>query len=173
MRALVASLVFVVGFAVSALAQEQERKLLDRVLKPDMSLQNPVQEKQFRGGGSVTIKEARTKSFLFFKRRPKEKEFPAGTFHAQEFAGTRVSRSQGAVANVATRRRIPKADVPYSTAAFTAVRGAHDAEKKAVDVSEFSGTRPFLGRGKSQKALSQQDRPLTIDQVRELLNKNK
>ena len=37
----------------------------------------------------------------------------------------------------------------------------------------FAGNRPFLGQGKSQKALSAQDRPLTIEQVRELLNKNK
>lgn len=32
---------------------------------------------------------------------------------------------------------------------------------------------PFLDRGKSQKALSARDKPLTIEQVRELLNKNK
>ena len=37
----------------------------------------------------------------------------------------------------------------------------------------FAGNRPFLGRGKSQKALSARDTPLTIEQVRELLNKNK
>jgi len=57
--------------------------------------------------------------------------------------------------------------------------------KKARDVStnayptkkyatrDFAGNRPFLGQGKSQKALHAQDRPLTIDEVRELLNKNK
>jgi len=160
------------GAVAHAHAQEQERKLLDRVLKPDMTLQNKLQEKQFVGGGSVQVKPARTKSFLFFKRKP-EKEFPTGTYHAREFAGTRESRYAGQQANVSTKRRIPKADVPYSTAAFAAVRDAREAEK-AADVSEFrDANRPYLGRGKSQKALSQQDRPLTIDQVRELLNKNK
>jgi hypothetical protein len=39
--------------------------------------------------------------------------------------------------------------------------------------SDYPGTRPFLAHGKSQKALSAQDRALTIDEVRELLNKNK
>jgi hypothetical protein len=155
-----------------ASAQEQEQKLLERVLKPDMSLQNHQQDKQFTGGGSVTVKQARTKSFFFFKRRP-EKEFPAGSFNAKEFSGTRVSQYQKAEAYVTTKRRIPKADVPYSTAAFASVREATDANK-SVDIPEFgAATRPYLGRGKSQKALSQQDRPLTIDQVRELLNKNK
>ena len=44
---------------------------------------------------------------------------------------------------------------------------------KKVASSEFTGSRPFLDKGKSQKAISQHDTPLTIEQVRELLNKNK
>ena len=44
---------------------------------------------------------------------------------------------------------------------------------RSVAVGSFAGNRPFLGRGKSQKALSARDTPLTIEQVRELLNKNK
>ena len=154
-------------------AQEQERKLLDRVLKPDMSLQNSLQEKQFTGGGTVTMKQARTKSFLFFKKRVPEKEFATSDFRAKAFSGTRVSRYQNSEAKVSTTRRIPKADVPYSTAAFSAVRAAPEA-RRAVAVSEFAGSdRPFLVRGKRQKALDQQNRAMTIDQVRELLNKNK
>ena len=42
-----------------------------------------------------------------------------------------------------------------------------------VTVREFPGTRPFLVRGKSQKALQAHNRPLTIEEVRELLNKSK
>ena len=37
----------------------------------------------------------------------------------------------------------------------------------------FAGERPFLAEGKSQKWLHAQDHPLSIDEVRELLNKNK
>jgi hypothetical protein len=48
---------------------------------------------------------------------------------------------------------------------------AYSAKKYAT--RDFAGNRPFLGQGKSQKALHAQDRPLTIDEVRELLNKNK
>jgi hypothetical protein len=44
---------------------------------------------------------------------------------------------------------------------------------KKYATRDFAGNRPFLGQGKSQKALHAQDRPLTIDEVRELLNKNK
>lgn len=52
------------------------------------------------------------------------------------------------------------------------VRPASDSEKK-ISGNDFAGNRPFLGQGKSQKALSAGKQPLTIDQVRELLNKNK
>ena len=48
---------------------------------------------------------------------------------------------------------------------------AHSRKNTPLAISPVTG--PFLGQGKSQKALHAQDRPLTIDEVRELLNKNK
>ena len=42
-----------------------------------------------------------------------------------------------------------------------------------VASSTFGQARPFLDQGKSQKSLSAHNAPLTIEQVRELLNKNK
>ena len=44
---------------------------------------------------------------------------------------------------------------------------------RAIATGNFTNSRAFLDKGKSQKALSQQSKPLTIEQVRELLNKNK
>ena len=40
-------------------------------------------------------------------------------------------------------------------------------------VREYASNRPFLDKGKSQKSLHALDKPLTIEQVRELLNKSK
>jgi hypothetical protein len=37
----------------------------------------------------------------------------------------------------------------------------------------FADRHQFREQGKSQKSLDQQNPPMTIDQVRELLNKNK
>jgi hypothetical protein len=51
-------------------------------------------------------------------------------------------------------------------------RNAPQSDKKAAS-REYSENRPFLDQGKSQKSLNRQNAPLTIDQVRELLNKNK
>jgi hypothetical protein len=52
------------------------------------------------------------------------------------------------------------------------IRTAHDSNRIAQS-GEFAGERPFLDKGKSQKSLSQPSKPMTIDEVRELLNKNK
>ena len=155
---------------VAASAQEQERKLIDRLLKPDMSLQSSLQQKEFTVRGTASTKQKSAKSFYVADRRP-EKQFPTGAFRTKEFS-TKSSRYQNAEANLSTRTQIAKAAVPFPTAAYRDVETAREANK-AVEVAEFSGNRPFLIKGKSQKALSQQDRPLTIDQVRELLNKNK
>lgn len=143
---------------------------MDRLLKPDMSLQNPVQTRQFVARGSTLTKQAPTKEFYVRARRP-EKGFFGRLFQTKDF-NTKNSRYQEMQASLATRTRIAKADVPYRTTAYRDVDSAREADKAAA-VAEFDGTRPFLIQGKSQKALSQQDRPLTIDQVRELLNKNK
>ncbi len=51
-------------------------------------------------------------------------------------------------------------------------RTAAGSERSAPG-REFAGNRPFLDEGKSQKSLNHQEAPMTIDQVRELLNKNK
>jgi hypothetical protein len=60
----------------------------------------------------------------------------------------------------------------YSTATSTEVRSVHDANK-TVETRNNPTNRPFLVQGKSQKVLDQQKPSLTIEQVRELLNKNK
>ena len=156
--------------AAHAQEQEQERKLMDRLLKPDMSLQNSVQQKEFVLRGTAPTKQAPSKVFHVAGRRP-EKRFSTGGFRTKDF-GTKASRYQDAPATLSTRTQIAKADVPYETPAYRDTRTARDVDKSAA-VSEFDGTRPFLIQGKSQKILSQQDRPLTIDEVRELLNKNK
>ena len=143
---------------------------MDRLLKPDMSLQNSVGEKQFVARGSTTTKQARTKEFYVRERKP-EKSFFTRLFGTKNF-NTKNARDQEMQASIATRTRIAKVDTPYTTAAYRDVETARESDK-AVEVSEYGGTRPFLIQGKSQKALSQKDRPLSIDEVRELLNKNK
>jgi len=169
----VRAILFSVSLAVAIgtmRAQEQEQKLLDRLLKPNMSLQNTSYDKQFAARGARLDKRARTKTFYVADRRA-EKKFVTGTFATSSFT-TEQSRYQRSEANIKPRNGIAKIDTPHETPAYRGVRSAPESER-AVKTSQFRGSRPFLVRGKSQKSLSAQDRPLTIDQVRELLNKNK
>jgi hypothetical protein len=168
-RALLVSAVFL-ATVITARAQQQEQKLLDRLLKPDVSLESNLQQKQFTAAGGTIDKRARTKLFYVRDRRA-EKRFVTGDFRTKTF-GTRRSRYQQQEASLATRTKITKLETPYPAPGYGGVRAAAEGDKE-VEVSQYADTRPFLGRGKSQKGLSAQDRPLTIDEVRELLNKNK
>lgn len=60
----------------------------------------------------------------------------------------------------------------YANQTARGVRDAPQSDKK-VAIRTYAENRPFLDEGKSQKSLNQQNAPLTIEQVRELLNKNK
>src|SRR5437016_12546714 len=48
--------------------QDQERKLVDRLIKPDMALQNEAQSKKFSAGGASTNKRAKVGTFYVQKR---------------------------------------------------------------------------------------------------------
>lgn len=166
----------VVIFCVSLLgvalanAQEQEKKLLDRLLKPDMTLQNESQGKQFIPAGGTITKTARTKSFFFFKRRP-EKEFAGVRKFVPKRFPTENFRFANQEAKLRSRNELAQLDAPYETATYK-TRKAIDADKTAKALA-YPRARPFLVKGKSQKSLSAQHPQMTIDEVRELLNKNK
>jgi hypothetical protein len=152
-------------------AQEQEGKLVDRILKPNMSLVNSAQNKQFDATEFSVAKRAHLKSFYTPDRLP-GKSFAAGrAFSPREFA-VRHSRAGDTTANISTRSQLPKTGMVYVASAPDGARVAPESGR-SVAVASFAGNRPFLGRGKSLKALSARDTPLTIEQVRELLNKNK
>ena len=155
----------------AAFAQEQEGKLVDRILKPNMSLVNSAQNKQFRTAGASVVKRAPSRSFDTVNK-PLAKPFAGErAFSAQQFTA-RPFPAGDAAANVSTRSAPPKNEMVYVASAANSSRVAPENGNNLA-VAPFPGNRPFLGRGKSQKALSARDTPLTIEQVRELLNKSK
>lgn len=152
-------------------AQEQERKLIDRLLKPNMSLANPAQDKQFSATGASVDKRAPSKSFDTRKTSRTKSFAGERPFAAEQFA-TQNFVAADSRANTSTRSHPTKTGAVYFAPAAHATRVAPESDT-TLAAATFAGNRPFLGRGKSQKALSAQDTPLTIEQVRELLNKNK
>ncbi len=170
---------FGIGFAIllcigatAVSAQEQEGKLMDRLLKPDMSLQNGAQTKQFVATGAATTKTAPTKTFQFSQRWRSKKFSGVREIQPVEFQTT-TSRYQRRAANLRTRNELTEARTSYAAGAYSDVRSAADAQKAVATSESNDSRRPFLVQGKSQKSLSAKDQPLTLEQVRELLNKNK
>ena len=152
-------------------AQEQEGKLVDRLLKPNMSLVNSAQNKQFGATATCVAKRAPSKSFYtpdksLAKSFSAEHAFPFRQFPSRRF------RAGDSTANILTRSRRTKTDTVHVASAVYGTRVAPE-NGSSLAMAPFAGNRPFLGRGKSQKALSAHDTPLSIEQVRELLNKNK
>jgi hypothetical protein len=138
-RALLIS-VLLAGAIIPARAQQQEPKLLDRLLKPNMSLENKSYDKQLDAGGATLDKKARTKTFYVADRRA-EKRFVTGNFATASFA-TRASRYDQSKANIQPRNTAPNLDAVYPTPGYRGVHAARDSAK-AVEVSEFAGTRPI------------------------------
>src|SRR6266480_2037794 len=153
------------ALATASYAQEQERKLVDRLLSPNTKLANPDQNKKFTGGLEAPTRSAATKSFYISEKKLSK------SFVADRSAPTTSFRTRNYPTQAATVPTLqPMRDFPTKKAS-AASQAAHPTKRYAT--RDFAGNRPFLGQGKSQKSLHAQDRPLTIDEVRELLNKNK
>lgn len=159
--------------ASAGLAQQQEHKLMDRLLRPNMALANSDQNKKFENTQATTFnKPAQTRTFSI-ARKPTEKTFSEQReFTPQQFAA-RHFRAGDSAANIATRTETRKNDTVTTSAATAGTLVASESNTTAPARDYVDSSKPFLGKGKSQKALSTQDKPLTIEQVRELLNKSK
>jgi hypothetical protein len=153
------------ALATAAYAQEQERKLVDRLLSPDTKLANSDQNKKFTGGLETPTRSAATKSFYISEKKLSK------TFVADRSAPTTSFRTRNYSTRAATMPTVPPTRSYQTKNARETPPSTYSMKKFAT--RDFAGNRPFLGQGKSQKALHAQDRPLTIDEVRELLNKNK
>jgi hypothetical protein len=153
------------ALATASYAQEQERKLVDRLLSPNTKLANPDQNKKFTGGLEAPTRAAATKSFYVSAKNLSK------TFAANRSAPTTSFRTRNYSTQAAAVPTLPPTRTYQAKQARDISPSASSTKKYAT--RDFAGNRPFLGQGKSQKTLHAQDRPLTIDEVRELLNKNK
>jgi hypothetical protein len=152
-------------------AQDQESKLVDRLLRPDTTLKNKAQNKQFIADGASINKKATVGAFYVEKKSNSKpfagiRAFWARRFHSQSFHDTRSAPE------ISTQQAIGNSHTSYPTRTVRGQRDAPQSTKKVASRS-YAENKPFLDQGKSQKSLNRQNAPLTIDQVRELLNKNK
>ena len=155
----------------AASAQEQEGKLINRILKPNMSLVNSAQDKRFVSSDISVASPGRLNSFSI-PNRAHDKSFAAsGALAPRRFAAPQFSGGNS-TAQIPAKSQLATSSTLQVPPAVDRVRVPPESGK-ALAAAPFAGSRPFLGQGKSQKALRARDTPLTIEQVRELLNKNK
>lgn len=164
-------LIAFIGLTTTAFAQEQESKFLDRLLRPNMALSNSAQNKKFNGATNASVtKSASTKTF-YTRSAARQKEFGGQrSFFARVF-GTRKYSGERA-ADVSTRSIHPEHSATFATQNSAMPRQAKE-EGRTQEATQFAGNREFFPSGKSQKALDQHRKEMTVEEVRELLNRNK
>ena len=156
-------------------AQVQERKLVDRLLKPDMTLGNPMQNKAFNGasgGGLDVSKDANVKEFYFIQK------FTPKTFDTKQFE---VKNYWQGDFQFATKSATVKTDFTADKTFET--KGAPVKEAREAGKSyQTATTRAYATRVAPELAKTSQNHldevykgktEMNIDEVRDLLNKPK
>src|SRR5436189_6359888 len=141
------------ALATVSYAQEQERKLVDRLLSPNTKLANPDQNKKFTGGLEAPTRSAATKSFYVSERNLSR------TFVADRSAKTTSFRTRNYSTQSATVPTLPPVRSYQTKRTREAPPSAYSTKKYAM--RNFAGNRPFLGQGKSHKAVLCKERTLS------------
>jgi hypothetical protein len=116
-------------------------------------------------------KHATVETFYVEKKSNSKSFLAIGHFFANPF-NSHSFHSKRSVFEVSSQQGMGNSRSAYTTQTARGIRDVPQSDKK-VALRSYAENRPFLDEGKSQKSLNQQNAPLTIDQVRELLNKNK
>jgi hypothetical protein len=150
-------------------AQQQETSLVDRLLRPNMELQNKAQGKKFVASSAAIEHRGSVGTFLLQPNRAEKSFADSPTLAAREYPFRSLSPPRP-ISSTQNRSANTSGQVGTSS-----VRDVHSANTphNAGTSRMFADQHQFREQGKSQKSLDRQNPPLTIDQVRELLNKNK
>ena len=161
-------------FASAARAQEQEGKLVDRLLRPNMELSNSAQDKKFNAvEGTPVDRKFAAKNFYSGQERPTKSFAGTKSFFSKVFGPGKSAREES-MASYKANADLAYASTEFKTNQSALVRKSSFADKK-VKSRDYADNRPFLAEGTRQKILDQEhkERPMTIDEVRELLNKSR
>lgn len=168
MKSLAIALLFCSACALPA--QEQEGKLMDRLLRPNAALGNDSQNKKFISSDKASVdRHARVSTFYLQKKHEAQTYSNTREFNTSQFSARHYDTSTGnSLLAARSTSQIRSYDTP-SARVSVELRDSH----RTASSSNFAGNRPFLDEGKSQKSLSRKNKPMTIDDIRELLNKSK
>jgi hypothetical protein len=167
------AIVFLLASSSAVFAQEKSDERMARILKPNLNSTSYITDKTFYNGkqGEGFDKSAASKPFYisnFFSSKPFEaknyRNF--GNYWTGEYVDTaKKAGTTGKYVVADTAKKVDAKDVP--------VKESREAGK-SQPVRDFPYNHKIIFPGKSQKVLDQQHQEkesLTVDQVRELLNK--
>ena len=112
-------------------AQDQEKKLVDRLLKPDMALQNDAQNKKFSGDGSASINKRANVGTFFIHQKPSSKnysgtrDFSTTQFYSQTYRGGRTAHE------ASSQQTLANSKASYGTQTARGVRDALSPGKRS------------------------------------------
>src|SRR5436190_21252413 len=107
--------------------QEQERKLVDRLLKPDMGLKNDAQNKKFIGDRTSSMNKQATVETFYVEKKSKSKSFLAiGQFLAKHF-NSRAFHSGRSAFNTSSQHAIGTSRPPEETQSARVIRDVHQS----------------------------------------------
>lgn len=136
-----------------------------------MELHNRAQDKAFIADSKLVSHQQTAETFV---TGPATKQ---KTFNDAHPATTKEYASGSSRADLRSRSLVQVRNIdahsPIMGSSARDVRPAYDAGLAVSGRNFVEDDRTFREQGKSQKSLNRQNPPLTIDQVRELLNKNK
>jgi len=134
-----------------------------------MELQNKAQGKKFVARSAVIEYRGSVGTFLLQPNRAEKSFVDTTALTTREYP----SRSASVGRTIpSTQYRIANIHGPVESSSVRDVHSANVAHQASAS-RMFADQHQFLEQGKSQKSLDRQNPPMTIDQVRELLNKNK
>lgn len=162
-------------FATVACAQQtQESGLLDRIDHPDRTLHYSPSDKSFETSSSVASRQATVRAFAFSRAatlRSGDGKFSTRAFNNRDSFRTKDFATRNA--SIAGHG-YAQTDKLFSTKNFD-VQDDRAANKSATVRGYVPAEKPFLGRGKRQDSIDdlRKQKNLTVDQVREILNKSR
>jgi hypothetical protein len=160
-------------FAPLAAGQVQEQRMMDRIMNPRTDQANPMGDRTFTAAPFAARKFEGARDYRGVKAaRTKE-------FATRKFLGIRNPWFGRKVYETEAARELTRYVLSDKAFASRAVepKAAPEEGRSAPRVDGAIDTRQFLGRGKSQGSLNntyaQGGAPLSLDEVRELLNRNR
>ena len=145
--------------------------MVDRIMKPDMTLENEAQNKKFTADRTSVHKQAHVGTFYLQQKSPAKNYTGTRDFRSSRYNAGAFNQRDQAGATALAGKTAPQSSYSQASRAVNAKEVSDQNKNQAP--REYAGKRPFLDKGKSQKSLNRKNRPMTIDEVRELLNKNK